>query len=122
MSQNQQGQDNNDVLYILGFVVLLLVVAHYFFGDAMLRAHLWMRKMWIDAMLMVWHSQRLVDWRTSFDAYALSEWDMHKLGALSSTVRWLALPVLGGILAVYGWKVIARNPASKFKRTFDMKR
>lgn len=121
MSQNQQNQDNNDILYILGFAVVLLVLADYFFGDAILRVHLWMRKMWVDAMLLLWHSESLVNWRTNFDAYALSEWDMHRLGALSGAVRWLAFPVLGGILAVYGWKVIGRNPASKFKRTFDMR-
>lgn len=121
MSQNQQSQDNNDILYVLGFILVLLGVTYYFFGDAVLRVHLWLREMWVNAMLLVWHSQRLVDWHTDFAAYSLREWDMHKLGALSATVRWLALPVLGGTLAVYGWRVLGRNPAGRLKRVFDMR-
>lgn len=122
MAQNQQAQDHNDVLWVLGAIIVLLIAAKIFFGDAVLAAHLWLRKMWVDAIMLVWDTPRLEQVRTTFDAYELSEWSVPKLSALSSIVRWVAFPILGGVLAFYGFKVIGRNPASKYKRTFDMRK
>lgn len=121
MAQNQQNQDNNDILYVLVFILILLLLAKFFLGDAMLTAHLWMRKMWIDLMMMFSSSPRLAGAHTAIEAYEHSEWTGPRLTALSNIVRWVAFPILGGILAVYGWRVIGRNPANKFKRVFDMK-
>lgn len=122
MPQNQQNQDNNDVLYVLAFLLILLLVAKFFFGDAMLEAHLWLRKMWLDVMMLVSHNPALTAAHTAVDAYELNEWTGPRLTQLSKLVRWVAYPILGGILAVYGWKVIGRNPSGKYRRVFDMKK
>lgn len=122
MSQNQQPQDHNDILWVLGAIIVLLILAKVFFGDYVLMVHLWLRKMWVDLILMFHSTPQLDTIRTNFDSYELSEWNTANLGPLSRLVRWVAFPILGAILGVYGWKVIGRNPASKFKRTFDMKR
>jgi intracellular multiplication protein IcmP len=122
MSQNQPNQEHNDILYVLAFILILLLVAKFFFGDAMLSAHLWLRKMWIDGMLVVSHNPALTNAHTAIDAYELDEWTGPRLSDLSKLVRWVAFPILGGTLAIYGWRIINRNPAGKYKRVFDMKK
>ena len=120
MSQQQQ-QDNNDALYIIGAIVVVVILAKIFLGDYVLQAHLFLRHLWLEAMLGLGiHTTAEEAANTAYHAYALSEWTAPRLAELSRITRWIAFPVLGGILGVYGWKVVNKNPASKFKRQFNM--
>jgi len=120
MSQ-QQPQENNEILYIIGALVVILIVAKIFLGDYLLAAHLFLRRAWIEGMRLVWDTPYLDAIHTKFRAYATTEWTVPRLSELSRATRWMAFPVLGSILGFYGWRVIGKNPAAKFKRSFNMK-
>jgi intracellular multiplication protein IcmP len=117
MAQQQQ-QENNDILYVIGALFIVVLVAKYFFGEAVLHAHLWLRQMWVNLAMLVWDTPRLEAVHTTFSAYAPSEWDSARVSALSRLVSWWAFPILGGVLAFYGWRVIQNNPAGKYKRVY----
>lgn len=122
MSQQPQQQDSNDVLYIIGALVVVGLLAKVFLGDYVLQAHLFVSHLWVESMRLVGiHTNNVEHANTALRAYGLSEWTGDRLSALGRVTRWVSFPVLGGIIAVYGWKVINANPANKFKRTFDMK-
>lgn len=121
-----QGQGNADdgmgPLYVAGAVIVILLVIKSVWGDAIMAGWLAIRHLWAVVVQTVWpwDLKGLSESLYWMDAYYIQEWDKNRVEILGKQLRPFMWPVLALPLAYFAYRVWAKNPGVKLRRSMNM--
>lgn len=124
--QQQQGDNSMSLLWIIIGVCLLIVVIGYFFGIPITNAFLRFKSLELDAIqfVMPGHQANLAAAANvaSMPVTSLDAGAFNAVKTVANTVgEYLRYPIIV-VLAIFSCLVYFANPATKFKKTYSMKR
>ena len=117
----EQKQDNNEALYIIGFVLLIYIVLLYAFGESIAGFHLTVRGWWADLAAWALPFKKFDAIAIALDTYSPREW-MAKNGALaqlSKDLRLIMFLPMATILGWYAWRVWRAHPSRGLRTVHD---
>lgn len=121
-----QGQNNTDdgtgPLYVVGAILVVGFAIKMIWGDALLSAWLAVRHVWASFVLTVWPWQMAgleesVYWMKT---YYIEEWTGDRVGLLGKQLRPFMWPFFALPLAYLAFRVWAKNPGVKLRRSMNM--
>jgi intracellular multiplication protein IcmP len=125
MAQNQGNVDTSqDMLWLIGFLIVILICIWMFFGESITGAYLWVRMQWIRGFQLLFDTRTLSHARYAIEAHSAREWyeDSAAIKALSRSLVPYMMPVLAIPFLTYAWKVFKANPSGRFNRTISRDR
>jgi intracellular multiplication protein IcmP len=116
--QNKESSDN--ILWIMGALVVIVLIIQYFFGNQIKGAYLTIKLMQLKIISLFYQSQFSAE-----AIYFLEHTTPDKITAkqamfIGGKVGWIINIPLIAILGYWGFKVYSKNPLQRFKRVLSM--
>lgn len=118
-----QGQENNnDSLWVIVAIFVVVLLIGYFFGNNMKSAYLFVQMLWVKGYIFLFSltpldiPKTLINSFDAIDIYRPKEWSLNDLKNLAEDMKLYNFPPLALIFGLYAYKVWKKNPANSYKR------
>lgn len=120
MSQEQKKDGSDDILWITGAVVLILLLIWYFFGEEIKTFYLTLRLIQLKVITIFFPTNQLLEYIYLIENNQVSKWKFDEISQVGGAVGYFVNTIPAAFIAYWGYKVWDKNPTKKYKRTLTM--
>lgn len=122
MASNNEKDYAVEAIVVLFAVILIGWGISYIWGNEIMSFYIQVKLFWVNLYKMVFPSSDALNVAyNGLTIYTPKEWSYTRMSNLSDTINLYISPPFILVFAFYAYKVIAKNPANKFKRKLDRK-
>lgn len=121
MSQDQKKDGSDDILWITGALVAIIVLIWFFFNHELKSMYLTLKLMQLKTITMILPLPTLLEYVYLIENNQVSKWRLDEIAGVGATVGYFVNTVPAILIGYWGFKVWDKNPSKKYKRVLNMK-
>lgn len=120
MSQDQKKDASDDILWITGALVVIVVLIWFFFGEEIKSMYLTLKLIQLKLITMLFPSNQLLEYIYLIENNQVSKWKFEEISQVGANVGYFVNTIPAILVGYWGYKVWEKNPTKKYKRVLNM--
>lgn len=121
MSQDQKKDGSDDILWITGAVVAILVGVWFFFDHELKSFYLTLKLMQLKTITILFPFPTLLEYIYLIEHNLVEKWRFEEIASVGATVGYFVNTIPALLVGYWGFNVWDKNPSKKYKRVLNMK-
>jgi intracellular multiplication protein IcmP len=121
MSEQNNKDSTNDIIYLFVGVILAIGVIYYFFGKEIIYGYLTLKLWELKIINLIYPTEANTYYIQRIQEKSITTWKLKDVLFIGKHVGFVVNIFLGSIIAILSYNMWKKNPAQKFKRELNIK-